>query len=111
MIITANPQPSNAKRFPHVYKWKPENHAGDKQVPLRVDQIGGPFSLIDDTPMTIAGVPGLTFTVHKGYVWISGELRSDQVRAGESYLQMTQRVTTLVAHKSAEIQVASSMTA
>jgi len=68
----------------------------------------GSFSLIDDSPMNITSVPGMTLSVNKGTLWVRGTGEGEQAyfQAGERYVSDQVGVLTLISARRTELRIA-----
>lgn len=76
--------------------------------PVNVSLIGGDFSVIDDAPLDLTAVPGMTLRVNKGDLWVTGAGRGEKayIRAGDRYVSEQVGVLTLLSARRAELRIA-----
>lgn len=75
--------------------------------PHTVQDITGPFSLVDNGPIDIAAVPGLVIDVRKGSLWAkySGDKKHNFVHAGERFVSERVGTLTISTAKRSELQL------
>ena len=94
----------------NVYRDRPQAspaaHQPDSE-PLKAAFFCGPFSMIDDCPLNIVSVPGMTLRVNKGSVWVTGagNREQDYVQAGEAYVTRHMGVLTLSSARRTELKI------
>ena len=93
-----------------VYRDRPQAFAAAHQPDserLKAALFCGPFSMIDDCPLNIISVPGMTVRVNKGSVWVTdaGHRERDYVRAGEAYVTRHTGVLTLSSARRTELKI------
>ena len=101
---TAVQPASMSDRFRDV-RSAPCTSRGLEGRPLNAALFCGPFSVIDDNPVEIVGVPGTNIRVNKGSLWISDTGDSELVRAGEHYATQNMGVLTLSSARGAEVYI------
>lgn len=84
----------------------PSQDAGASVVDASV--FGGTFSMIDDSPIDIASLPGMTLCVNKGGLWVTGPGEGERayLQAGDRHVSEQAGVLTLIPAPRTELRVA-----
>jgi hypothetical protein len=78
------------------------------RTPMDASLICGAFSVIDDSPMDLTTVPGMTVLVNKGALWVTGAGEGEHayVEAGDRYVSEQMGVLTLTSARRTELSIA-----
>jgi hypothetical protein len=81
---------------------------GAGRTPVDASCFCGAFSMIDDSPMDLATVPGMTVLVNKGALWVTGAGEGERayVQAGDRYVSEQVGVLTLTSARRTELSIA-----
>lgn len=91
----------------HGYRPTLQPREADRS-PVDASLFCGAFSVIDDSPMDLATVPGMTVLVNKGALWVTGTSAGERayVEAGDRYVSEQAGVLTLTSARRTELSIA-----